>query len=943
MKIKSILKLGTLALLTAALPACSFLDTDPQIIPDDGYYNSEQKLIYGLAGVYGVLNSEALYGNYYSLQIANADDLCYFNNYNNSESRPDRYNHSAGTAAIYDTWSKLYEGIKNANRYIEAVEKTEIDPGKLSVDIGLYIAEARFLRAYYHFLLAQAWGDVPLRVKATTSPNPNDVQMAATPQEQVLKWCADEIEATIPDLYEPIDNTPSRVSQTVAQGILARVYLFMAGESVKQIDGLDKKEMYRRAAYWANEVIASHKHDLNESYEEIFINMIRDQYDTQFHESMWEAEFLGDRTSATDWTNGRIGDLIGLRSQSRTTNYSEWACNYSYGYYNGSYTLWQLYWENDRTADETASATVIDKRLTWNLPGYNYRGMNNQKISYKNKAGETVTRYLQQTQSMFKTPWVYNNNFAMPDIEGLDQTIEDAFDPADLVYDPTVMCAVRNAGKWRRETVYEKQMSAKSLYTTINFPILRYADVLLMYAEAINEYAEAPDDQAKEAIREIRKRAGVKTNESLLGDYRSFRDLVRIGFRGASQVGPDPLGHVRREDAQRRDQPADGEQVPQRQLYELCVGELRQRDGTPHLPPDSDQGAGGEPRAPTEPLMVKRLIAEHTMNTKRITYLAATLALATAAVSCEHEEIYEPLEFSVRLAPTNTYRTGDPVVFNFSGNADFITVWTGDTGHEYKHRNRTKVDIADIESCELEIEISQQYGTLNNLVLFAGNKFAGLNGSDAATDRPVVEAIAANDCADWTKLEFTPNNANKFKTYTYDITRFADRFSWGMHLFYPDPKTTMRTYRINPKITVKFKGHDTQVYNYPDMEFVPFSLASQHADDPYIHNVSGNGNLKFQGRPGANNTANIVFQGFSAGAFPEIDQWAFMQPVALNTISPDTGLNIKGVTDDLPSYSYTYTEPGTYTVTFIVAGGNYQGQSAPAPYEVTFTVIDPIE
>lgn len=527
MKIKSILKLGTLALLTAALPACSFLDTDPQIIPDDGYYNSEQKLIYGLAGVYGVLNSEALYGNYYSLQIANADDLCYFNNYNNSESRPDRYNHSAGTATIYDTWSKLYEGIKNANRYIEAVEKTEIDPGKLSVDIGLYIAEARFLRAYYHFLLAQAWGDVPLRVKATTSPNPNDVQMAATPQEQVLKWCADEIEATIPDLYEPIDNTPSRVSQTVAQGILARVYLFMAGESVKQIDGLDKKEMYRRAAYWANEVIASHKHDLNESYEEIFINMIRDQYDTQFHESMWEAEFLGDRTSATDWTNGRIGDLIGLRSQSRTTNYSEWACNYSYGYYNGSYTLWQLYWENDRTADETASATVIDKRLTWNLPGYNYRGMNNQKISYKNKAGETVTRYLQQTQSMFKTPWVYNNNFAMPDIEGLDQTIEDAFDPADLVYDPTVMCAVRNAGKWRRETVYEKQMSAKSLYTTINFPILRYADVLLMYAEAINEYAGAPDDQAKDAIREIRKRAGVKTDENLLGDYRSFRDLVR--------------------------------------------------------------------------------------------------------------------------------------------------------------------------------------------------------------------------------------------------------------------------------------------------------------------------------------------------------------------------------------------------------------------------------
>ena len=512
---------------SAMLTACDFLDEyNPNSVTVGNYYTSEEDIVASLNGVYTSLTQSYVADNYHYFTDVRANATVVTNSGANSGIPYQFYNYTLTeeNVYVYNRYSQLYKIISRANTlFAHLGDVSYATPSARDT----YEAEARFLRAYYHFLLAQAWGDVPLRVKATTSPNPNDVQMAATPQEQVLKWCADEIEATIPDLYEPIDNTPSRVSQTVAQGILARVYLFMAGESVKQIDGLDKKEMYRRAAYWANEVIASHKHDLNESYEEVFINMIRDQYDTQFHESMWEAEFLGDRTSATDWTNGRIGDLIGLRSQSRTTNYSEWACNYSYGYYNGSYTLWQLYWENDRTADETASATVIDKRLTWNLPGYNYRGMNNQKISYKNKAGETVTRYLQQTQSMFKTPWVYNNNFAMPDIEGLDQTIENAFDPADLVYDPTVMCAVRNAGKWRRETVYEKQMSAKSLYTTINFPILRYADVLLMYAEAINEYAGAPDDQAKEAIREIRKRTGVKTDESLLGDYRSFRDLVR--------------------------------------------------------------------------------------------------------------------------------------------------------------------------------------------------------------------------------------------------------------------------------------------------------------------------------------------------------------------------------------------------------------------------------
>ena len=526
MKMKNIYKLGTLILLGAACSACTFLDTEPQIIPSKGYYTNETRLKYGLAGVYGALNSEELYGSYYSLQIANADDLCYFNNYNNGETRPDRYNHSAGTSVIYETWLKLYEGIKNANEYLDEAGKAEIDPEKLSTDLKSYLAEARFLRAFYHFLLAQAWGDVPLRSEAATSPNPVNVQIAATPQEKVLKWCVDEIEAIVYDLDEGVEQTPSRVNQTVAEGILARIYLFMAGETVDQVEGLSKQEMYGKAAYWANEVIASQKHRLNESYEQVFINMIQDQYDTEFRESMWEAEFLGDRTSSTYWTNGRIGDLIGLKSQSGTTNYSEWACNYSYGYYNGSYTLWQLYWTDDRTADEASSRTVIDKRLTWNLPGYNYRGLNNQQISYQ-KDGATVTAVLKQDQSMYKTPWLYKNNFAMPEIEGLDTSVENAFDPADIIYDPTIMCAVRNAGKWRRETIYENQMSAKSLYTTINFPILRYSDVLLMYAEAINEYAGAPDEQAKEAVREVRRRAGIATDESQLGGQASFRNLVR--------------------------------------------------------------------------------------------------------------------------------------------------------------------------------------------------------------------------------------------------------------------------------------------------------------------------------------------------------------------------------------------------------------------------------
>ena len=56
--------------LCAALSSCSFLDVEPQVICSDTFYNTEKEVLYGLAGVYGVMSNEALYGNYYSLMTS---------------------------------------------------------------------------------------------------------------------------------------------------------------------------------------------------------------------------------------------------------------------------------------------------------------------------------------------------------------------------------------------------------------------------------------------------------------------------------------------------------------------------------------------------------------------------------------------------------------------------------------------------------------------------------------------------------------------------------------------------------------------------------------------------------------------------------------------------------------------------------------------------------
>lgn len=470
-----------------SLFSCSFFDVKPQVICSDTFYNSEAEVKYGLAGVYGAIGKEQFYGNYFSLMYANVDDLSYFNR-DISTNYLQYCRHNASTSQVYDIWTAIYQGVNNANAFMEAVVETNYDKE------GRYFNEARFLRAYYHFLLAQSFGDVPLRTKAVKTPD--EVMSPATPQYEILTWAAAEMEACLALAAEEVTEQPSRVTKTTMQGILARVYLFLAGESVK---GGDKTEFLTKARDYAKAVIDSGKHDLNPDYSRVFINMIEDEYDTEYHESMWEAEFLGDRSSAENWSNGRIGDLLGLQSgDSASSKYSEFKCNYAYGQYDGSLKLWDLYWQTDRTADENALPTITDKRQEWNLPPYNYAG-NAQQPPYGETTGKAVA-------GINKTPYIYNN--------------------VSTSNDPTAAPAIRNCGKFRREIQYEGVKTSKLLYTTINYPILRYSDVLLMYAEASNELS-GPTQEAYDCVVKVRTRAGVATLPIGSYDKDSFRELVR--------------------------------------------------------------------------------------------------------------------------------------------------------------------------------------------------------------------------------------------------------------------------------------------------------------------------------------------------------------------------------------------------------------------------------
>ena len=475
MRIRNIISIICISI---ALSSCDFFEVKPQIITEDDFYKTNDEVKYALAGVYGVMSNEAFYGNYYSLMCSNIDDLCYYNrgttsNYTNV------YKHDATATEIYQAWTEIYKGIRNANAFMVST------PESLDQN-GVLRNEARFLRAYYHFLLAQAWGDVPLRDKAIKVYNPSDLNCPASKQFDVLAWVAEEMEACVGLAPETLDNAPSRINKYTVRSILARVYLFMAGESVERGDSeYTKAECYKRAKEHTEAVITSNKFALNPDYAKVFINMISDRYnDPGYLESMWEVDFYGHRETASSWSNGRIGDLIGLQS-SGSSGYTDFMCNFAYGQYNGSLKLWDLYWSSDRTEGEKETSNITDSRQLWNLPQYNYVGK--------------------------KVNGVY--------------TIEPSKGKVNYHESPTGAPAVRNCGKWRREVEYEGVMDSKRLYTGINFPILRYSDVLLMYAEASLELTGSVEATAYDCVKQVRDRAGIATEASY--DPISFRILVR--------------------------------------------------------------------------------------------------------------------------------------------------------------------------------------------------------------------------------------------------------------------------------------------------------------------------------------------------------------------------------------------------------------------------------
>ena len=177
---------------------------------------------------------------------------------------------------IRDLWNDFYRAINTTNTVIDRA------PGA-NVAVALKaqrVAEARFLRAHYYFILVQTFGPIHLSLKETL-----DIQTTATraPVKDVYDAIVSDLEFAITTL--PVrQNDYGRASKAAAEHMLSKVLLTRAS-----IPSAAKPDDYQRAAVLAKSVIANYGLRLLPVFADVF-----DQTKQEHSEVVWAVQYTSD-------------------------------------------------------------------------------------------------------------------------------------------------------------------------------------------------------------------------------------------------------------------------------------------------------------------------------------------------------------------------------------------------------------------------------------------------------------------------------------------------------------------------------------------------------------------------------------------------------------------------------------------------------------------------
>lgn len=135
----------------------------------------------------------------------------------------DNFTFPATNFFFNDFWNGQYAGIAKANEVIQRVPAIEMDEELKS----WYIAEAKFLRAYFYFNLVRAFGGVPKIVEVITDQSAVIPRSSAAEIYQLIKQDLTEAIPILPEKSKYPDAELGRATKGAAKGYLAKVHMYL--------------------------------------------------------------------------------------------------------------------------------------------------------------------------------------------------------------------------------------------------------------------------------------------------------------------------------------------------------------------------------------------------------------------------------------------------------------------------------------------------------------------------------------------------------------------------------------------------------------------------------------------------------------------------------------------------------------------------------------------
>ncbi|HZH65192.1 MAG TPA: RagB/SusD family nutrient uptake outer membrane protein [Flavisolibacter sp.] len=327
------------------------------------------------------------------------------------------FNWLPGNGDFNYVYQNSYKGVQRANVVIEQLPKATkfADPSKKA----RYEAEAKYMRAYYNFILAINWGTPPLALQ--TMKSLEETRLPNSKPGEI--W-----DAVVSDLTFAKQNLPptwdaanlGRATSGAASGLLGRVLLYRAQWE-------NKPALYTAADAEFTSIISSGRYSLMPSFADVFALAKENNA-----ESLFEVQFAYGRNN--NWYENDANDNTGGGSGT------------------GRYIMW-------RVAGEAGN----------NAPGANADGYGLVHI-VKPLQDAFEPGDPRRVETIFRegdpTPWKYPNT-----------TVNATYRAAWSITGSTPAKYILNDKSGAEVTGWQPNMG------TNNERVLRYADILLMSAE----------------------------------------------------------------------------------------------------------------------------------------------------------------------------------------------------------------------------------------------------------------------------------------------------------------------------------------------------------------------------------------------------------------------------------------------------------------------------